>query len=45
MVTTFDSGFPAEKDVSAYNKAVFQAKARALGFNKEKNIKGVDGFI
>lgn len=37
MVTTFDSGFTAEKDINAYNKAAFQAKARTLGFNKEKN--------
>lgn len=37
MVTTFDSGFTAEEDINAYNKAAFQAKARTLGFNKEKN--------
>lgn len=43
MVTTFDSGFTAEKDISAHNKAAFQAKARALGLNKEK--KGAGGFI
>ena len=35
MVTTFDSGFTAEKDINVYNKAASQTKAMALGFNKE----------
>jgi len=34
MVTTFDSSFTAEKNISAYNKAASQTKAVALGFNK-----------
>lgn len=44
MVTTSDSGFTAERDISAYNKAAFPTKAMALRFNKETKKVPVISF-
>lgn len=44
MVSTFDSGFTEAKDMNVYNKATSQAKAVALGYNKETK-EGTSLFI